>query len=184
MLIWLPQVTSRTYILSQGCQIFRLKIPILKHFGRPWIGQFWEIMYIAIWCISLLFVLFYGHLVYLLIICSILWLFGTFCEHLGAFFMFWYVVPKKNLATLFGWWPLRFFPVTHIIIHVHTSMYFFAALLCDYVIDATTQKMWMLIWGGSAWGRCYDHNYLRFLPIFGEKNGVFLKNHCYDQIFA
>jgi hypothetical protein len=22
------------------------------------------------------------------------------------------------------------------------------------------------------------------LPIFGEKNGVFLKNQCYDQIFA
>jgi hypothetical protein len=45
----------------------------------------------------------YSHLVYFLVICSILWLFGTFCEHLGAFFMFWYVVPKKNLATLFGW---------------------------------------------------------------------------------
>jgi hypothetical protein len=24
-------------------------------------------------------------------------------------------------------------------------------------------------------GRCYDHNFLRFFPIFGEKNGVFLK---------
>jgi hypothetical protein len=24
-------------------------------------------------------------------------------------------------------------------------------------------------------GRCYDHNFLRFLPIFGEKIGVFLK---------
>jgi hypothetical protein len=34
------------------------------------------------------------------------------------------------------------------------------------------------------WGRCYDHNFLRFLPIFGEKNGVFLKNQCYDNIFA
>jgi hypothetical protein len=32
-------------------------------------------------------------------------------------------------------------------------------------------------------GRCFDHNFLQFLPIFGEKNGVFLKNQCYDQIF-
>jgi hypothetical protein len=28
-------------------------------------------------------------------------------------------------------------------------------------------------------GRCYDHNFLRFLTIFGEKIGVFLKNQCY-----
>jgi hypothetical protein len=33
------------------------------------------------------------------------------------------------------------------------------------------------------WGRCYDHNFLRFSPIFGEKIGAFLKNHCYDQVF-
>jgi hypothetical protein len=33
------------------------------------------------------------------------------------------------------------------------------------------------------WGRCYDHNFLRFLPIFCEKIGVYLKNQCYDQIF-
>jgi hypothetical protein len=33
-------------------------------------------------------------------------------------------------------------------------------------------------------GRCYDHNFLRFSPIFAEKFGVFLKNQCYDQIFA
>jgi hypothetical protein len=32
--------------------------------------------------------------------------------------------------------------------------------------------------------RCYDHNFLRFLTIFGEKIGVFLKNQCYDQNFA
>jgi hypothetical protein len=32
-------------------------------------------------------------------------------------------------------------------------------------------------------GRCYDHNFLRFSPIFGEKIAVFLKNQCYDQFF-
>jgi hypothetical protein len=36
----------------------------------------------------------------------------------------------------------------------------------------------------KTWSRCYDHNFLRFFPIFGEKNGVFLKNHCYDQNFC
>jgi hypothetical protein len=35
-----------------------------------------------------------------------------------------------------------------------------------------------------TWGRCYDHNFRRFLTIFGEKIGVFLKNQCYDQNFA
>jgi hypothetical protein len=38
--------------------------------------------------------------------------------------------------------------------------------------------------GPRARGRCYDHNFLRFLSIFGEKIGVFLKNQCYDQNFA
>jgi hypothetical protein len=31
-------------------------------------------------------------------------------------------------------------------------------------------------------GRCFDHNFQRFLPIFGEKIGVFLKSQYYDQI--
>jgi hypothetical protein len=26
----------------------------------------------------------------------------------------------------------------------------------------------------SSWGRCYEHNFLRFLPIFCVKIGVFL----------
>jgi hypothetical protein len=33
-------------------------------------------------------------------------------------------------------------------------------------------------------GRCCDHNFLRFSPIFCEKIGVFLKNQCNDQNFA
>jgi hypothetical protein len=32
-------------------------------------------------------------------------------------------------------------------------------------------------------GRCYDNNFRRFFPIFGEKIGVFLKYQCYDQLF-
>jgi hypothetical protein len=27
----------------------------------------------------------------------------------------------------------------------------------------------------KSWGRCYDHNFLRFLTIFGGKIAVFLK---------
>jgi hypothetical protein len=40
------------------------------------------------------------------------------------------------------------------------------------------RKIWQL------WGRCYDHNFLRLMTIFGENIGVFLKNQCYDQNFA
>jgi hypothetical protein len=31
----------------------------------------------------------------------------------------------------------------------------------------------------QIWGRCYDKNFVRFLPIFGEKFGAFLKIQCY-----
>jgi hypothetical protein len=33
-------------------------------------------------------------------------------------------------------------------------------------------------------GRCNDHNFRRLFPIFGEKNGVFLKYQCYGQRFS
>jgi hypothetical protein len=33
-------------------------------------------------------------------------------------------------------------------------------------------------------GRCYDHKFLRFLPIFGEKIGVFSKTNVMIKIFA
>jgi hypothetical protein len=36
----------------------------------------------------------------------------------------------------------------------------------------------------ETWGRCYDHNFLRFSTIFGEKIALFLKNQCYDENFA
>jgi hypothetical protein len=35
----------------------------------------------------------------------------------------------------------------------------------------------------NAGDQCYDHNFLRFLTIFREKIGVFLKNQCYHQFF-
>jgi hypothetical protein len=35
-----------------------------------------------------------------------------------------------------------------------------------------------------TWGRWYDHNFLRFSTILGEKIGVFLRNQCFDQIYA
>jgi hypothetical protein len=36
----------------------------------------------------------------------------------------------------------------------------------------------------KTWGRCYDHNFLQFFPIFGKKIGVFLENQCHDQFFS
>jgi hypothetical protein len=41
----------------------------------------------------------------------------------------------------------------------------------------------MYKFGPNCRGRCYDHNFPRISIIFGEKNGVFLKNQCYDQFF-
>jgi hypothetical protein len=43
----------------------------------------------------------YGHLVYFTTIWCILRPFGTFHGYLGHFITFRYVVPRKNLATLF-----------------------------------------------------------------------------------
>jgi hypothetical protein len=34
------------------------------------------------------------------------------------------------------------------------------------------------------WPRRYDHNFMRFSSISGEKIGAFLRNQCYDPIFA
>jgi hypothetical protein len=36
----------------------------------------------------------------------------------------------------------------------------------------------------STWGRCYDHNFLLFFPIFGGKNGVFPKADVMINFFA
>jgi hypothetical protein len=44
-------------------------------------------------------------------------------------------------------------------------------------------QTWLTCWA-NTWGRCYDHNFLRFFSIFGEKVGVFIKNQCYDQLFS
>jgi hypothetical protein len=43
-----------------------------------------------------------------------------------------------------------------------------------------------LFWQGSisCRGWCYDHNFLRFSTIFGERIGIFLINQCHDPIFA
>jgi hypothetical protein len=36
----------------------------------------------------------------------------------------------------------------------------------------------------SSWGRCYDHSFLRFLPIFGEKMAFFYKTNVMIIFFA
>jgi hypothetical protein len=46
--------------------------------------------------------MFYAHLVHFTAILNILWLFCICCGHLVYFSPFWYVVPRKNLATLGG----------------------------------------------------------------------------------
>jgi hypothetical protein len=56
-------------------------------------------------------------------------------------------------------------------------------------VNAVRRYFWSKIVGGifhipESWGRCYDHNFLRFFPIFGQKIAVLFKNQCYDQNFA
>jgi hypothetical protein len=63
--------------------IFKPKIPIWVNFVVSCKENF-----MAIWSISLLFGIFYGHLVYFTAIWNILLPFGIF-------FPFWYVAPRK-----------------------------------------------------------------------------------------
>jgi hypothetical protein len=76
------------------------------------------------------------------------------------------------------------------IIELHTSVvnyllrkqFFTLPPFVQARFDHTTH---MLTSWDSTRGRCYDRNFLRFLPIFGVKNGVFLEtNVTYDHIFA
>jgi hypothetical protein len=40
------------------------------------------------------------------------------------------------------------------------------------------------IYGPETWGRCYDHNFLRFFPIFGKKLTFFSKTNVMIKFFA
>jgi hypothetical protein len=60
-------------------------------------------------------------------------------------------------------------------------MHFFVspmASLCSIVFVAVKSRQIGL---EKIWGLFYDHNFRRFLPIFGEKISAFLKNQCYGQ---
>jgi hypothetical protein len=58
--------------------------------------------------------------------------------------------------------------------HIYIRVWFF---VCTYP-GLYIYMLW-------ARGRCYDHNFRRFFPIFGEKISVFLKyQQCYDQLFS
>jgi hypothetical protein len=39
-------------------------------------------------------------------------------------------------------------------------------------------------WLARTGGRCYYHNFWRFLPIFAKNIVIFLKNQGFDPIFA
>jgi hypothetical protein len=52
----------------------------------------------------------------------------------------------------------------------------FFCLKSAFVLKTKAKILFFCLHSGN-WGRCYDHNFLR-------KNGVFLKNQCYDQILA
>jgi hypothetical protein len=43
-----------------------------------------------------------------------------------------------------------------------------------YIMVSRRLELWV-VRSNPTMGRCYDHNFLRFSTIFGEKIGVFLK---------
>jgi hypothetical protein len=53
-----------------------------------------------------------------------------------------------------------------------------------YVIGGATSFKYFFGQSVITRGRCYDHNFLRFSPIFGEKIGVFIKYQCFDQLIS
>jgi ankyrin repeat protein len=56
--------------------------------------------------------------------------------------------------------------------------------VCHFLTDLGASYQKLVFAENHTRRRCYDNNFLRFLTIFGEKIGVFLKNQCYDQNFA
>jgi hypothetical protein len=88
--------------LPDSRHIFIPKIPI----WGPWkalicMHILWSFGTLSvIWNIAWLFGICYGHLVYVMAIRYFLWPFSIFWGHLVYFYPFWYVVPRKNLATL------------------------------------------------------------------------------------
>jgi hypothetical protein len=99
---------------------------------------------------------------------------------------------KKNLATLVGRgatntfnFQLHSIKLTSLIGYVgtvtvahkcHQYIHQFEILKSCHVFEI----LWSCDWNR---GRCYYHNFQRFLPICGKKMGVNLKNYYYDPIF-
>jgi hypothetical protein len=121
---------------------------------NPNMGKYWRVL---LWKI----------LVYLMTIWSILRPLEIFYSHLVYFvvsLLFFYPVLvfwiKKNLATL-------------IICNTEWPQHWRHETICE---------RWRGHW--HLRGRCSDHNFLRFLPIFVEKLAVFLKTQCCDPYFT
>jgi hypothetical protein len=68
------------------------------------------------------------------------------------------------------------------LVGVHTTIAYIHGVQTPQTGAFDVTALHIVSWENMIWGRCYDHNFLRFLPIFGEKIGVFLKNQCYDPI--
>jgi hypothetical protein len=135
------------------------------HFSNqnPDLGKVWRVFQ---WDM-----LVYGHLVYFTAIWYSLWPFGI----LGVI---WYIFSRFGIFYLEKSGNPGLLKVFASCLATRDE-WFFSSLQPTDGINFSTVALW-----GEIWGRCYDHNFLRFLTIFGEKIGVFLKNQCYDQNFA
>jgi hypothetical protein len=117
---------------------------------------------------------------------AVVWKLRKWCNVLGYFF---------TVQFLFKFWQQTARPkfwVNFCQTHLVTLMQAGAIVGQFYLHSrpATPPRMYVHTWirqdqgDQMTRGRCYDHNFQRCSTIFGEKNGVFLKNQCYDKIFA
>jgi hypothetical protein len=169
-----------------GCQMvfFQTKNPNL---GKFWRVLQWKMLvcFITVWNILRPFGRFHGHLVDFMVTWYILSSFGKLYQQ------------KSGNPALIA--KLRRFTLPWQI----ASIALLSLGWSDHLFGADFSLFWdnpdFLAWqppflGGQfnsmyrrpasvTRGRCYDHNFLRFFLIFGDKIGVFLKYQCYDQLF-
>jgi hypothetical protein len=65
---------------------------------------------------------------------------------------------------------------------VFTTVSFVPDVIKFFFAAVTAEKYCLQFAQHITWGRCYDHNFLRFAPIFGRKRAFFLKNNVMIQI--
>jgi hypothetical protein len=113
---------------------------------------------------------------------------GSNREFPGAFFIIFFFFCRKVFfrydasvgvvnAAVFGLVPESSLVSDHLL-HVYTFVVL--DVICSYV-GGIVAKLLLATRFLEIWGRCYDHNFLRFLPILGENIGFFQKSMLWSK---